>query len=385
MPHKFKLHCRIEAMGIIMEPRVKRLFANIEKEMDEVPDIVVIANATDPHLDYTFFYATRLEVGRFEGSVAVLFPDGELHVVTSLLEAESASRGDFNLHVFKTLDELNEIMADLLKGAKNIGINGDELTFKMYNFIKKHAIDDANLIDVSKSVKATRMVKDEAEINTLRIACKIASEVAELMIDFIEPGMKEYEVAAEMSYEMQKRGAVGPSFETIMAFGKNSAEPHYSAGDVVLEKGQFVLMDFGALYKRYCSDITRTYICGPISDKHRKIYETVAEAQRLALEEIKVGVSCAVPHNVAAEYIDSTEFKGLFTHGLGHGLGLAVHDGGGFNPKAEDTIMEDGMVFTVEPGIYLPGFGGVRIEDDIVVRKDGPEFLTTARRDLIEL
>ena len=368
-----------------MEPRVKRLFANIEKEMDEVPDIVVIANATDPMLDYTFFYVTRLEVGRFEGSVAVLFPDGELHVVTSLLEAESASRGDFNLHVFKTLDELNEIMADLLKGAKNIGINGDELTFKMYNFIKKHAIDNAELIDVSKSVKATRMVKDETEISTLRTACKIASEVAELMIDFIEPGMKEYEVAAEMSYEMQKRGAVGPSFETIMAFGANSAEPHYSAGEAVLEKGQFVLMDFGALYKRYCSDITRTYICGPISDKHRKIYETVAEAQRLALEEIKVGVSCAVPHNVAAEYIDSTEFKGLFTHGLGHGLGLAVHDGGGFNPKAEDTIMEDGMVFTVEPGIYLPGFGGVRIEDDIVVRKDGPELLTTARRDLIEL
>ena len=368
-----------------MEPRVKRLFANIEKEMDEVPDIVVIANATDPMLDYTFFYATRLEVGRFEGSVAVLFPDGELHVVTSLLEAESASKGDFNLHVFKTLDELNDIMADLLKGAKNIGINGDELTFKMYNFIKKHASEGAELVDVSKSVKTTRMVKDEAEIQALKDACQIASEVAELMIDFVEPGIKEYEVAAELSYEMQKRGAVGPSFESIVAFGKNSAEPHYSPGDVTLEKGQFVLMDFGALYKRYCSDITRTYICGPISDKHRKIYETVAEAQRLALEEIRVGVSCAVPHNVAAEYINSTEFKDLFTHGLGHGLGLAVHDGGGFNPRAADTIMEDGMVFTVEPGIYLPGFGGVRIEDDIVVRKDGPEFLTTARRDLIEL
>ncbi len=368
-----------------MEPRVKRLFENIEKEMDEVPDIVVIANATDPMLDYTFFYVTRLEVGRFEGSVAVLFPDGELHVITSLLEAESASKGDFNLHVFKTLDELNDIMDDLLKNAKKIGINGDELTFKMYNFIKKYAYEGSEMIDVSKSVKATRMVKEESEINTLRTACKIASEVAELMIDFVEPGMKEYEVAAEMSYEMQKRGASGTSFETIMAFGKNSAEPHYSAGEAVLEKGQFVLMDFGAIYKRYCSDITRTYFCGPISEKQRKIYETVAEAQRLALETIKVGESCATPHNVAAEYINSTEFKDLFTHGLGHGLGLAVHDGGGLNPRAEDIIMEDGMVFTVEPGIYLPGFGGVRIEDDIVVRKDGPELLTTARRDIIEL
>ncbi len=368
-----------------MEPRIKRLFANIEKEMDEVPDIVVIANATDPMLDMTFFYATRLEVGRFEGSVAVLFPDGELHVVTSLLEAESASRGDFNLHVFKTGDELNDIMADLLKGAKNIGINGDELTFRMYNFIKKHAIEGAELVDVSKSVKATRIIKDESEIQSLREACQIVSEVAELMIDFVKPGIKEYEVAAEMSYEMQKRGAVGPSFETIVAFGKNSAEPHYSAGNAVLEKGQFVLMDFGALYKRYCSDITRTYFCGPISDKQRIIYETVAESQRLALDTIKAGVSCAEPHNVAAEYINSTEFKDLFTHGLGHGLGLAVHDGGGLNPRAADIIMEEGMVFTVEPGIYVPGFGGVRIEDDIVVRKDGPELLTTARKDIIEL
>jgi len=367
-----------------MEPRVKRLFENIEKENEQV-DIVVIANSTDPLLDMTFFYVTRLEVGRFEGSVAVLHPDGEVHVITSLLEAESASRGDFNLHVFKTLDELNEITGELLKGKKKIGINGDELTYRMHNFIKKHADDDAETIDISKAVKTTRMVKDEAEIKTLKKACDIASEVAEHMIDFVKPGMKEYEAAAELSYQMLKRGASGNSFETIMAFGKNSAEPHYSAGDVVLEKGQFVLMDFGALYKRYCSDITRTYVCGPMSEKHRKIYETVAEAQRLALETIKVGESCAKPHNVAAEYIDSTEFKGLFTHGLGHGLGLAVHDGGGLHPRAADTIMEEGMVFTVEPGIYVPGFGGVRIEDDIVVRKDGPELLTSARRDLVEI
>ena len=161
-----------------MEPRVKRLFENIEKEMDEVPDAVVIANATDPHLDYTFFYVTKLEVGRFEGSVAVLYPDGELHVVTSLLEAESAKKGDFNLHVFKTLDELNEIMGDLLKNAKKIGINSEELTVKMQNFIKKHAVENVELIDVAQPIKRTRMVKDENEIATLKKACTIASEVA---------------------------------------------------------------------------------------------------------------------------------------------------------------------------------------------------------------
>jgi len=370
--------------GEIMETRVKRIYANIEKQNEKAPDLIVIANATEPMLDMTFFYVTRLEVGRYEGSIAFLYPDGKLSVVTSLLEAESASKGDFELHVFKTQDEFIEIVDKLLKGAKRIGINADEITYKSYNFIKKHAISDAEIFDVSKAIKATRLVKDEAEIKTIKKACHIASEVAEKIVSVAKIGMKEYEIAAELSYMMQKRGAAGPSFETIAAFGKNSAEPHYSAGDVELKDGHFVLLDFGALYRKYCSDITRTYFCGSASAKQREIYEIVLEAQRLALEAIKVGEPASTPHNIASEYINSTEYKGLFTHGLGHGLGLAVHDGGGLNPRATETILEEGMVFTVEPGIYVPGFGGVRIEDDIVVRKNGPELLTTARKDLIE-
>jgi len=219
----------------------------------------------------------------------------------------------------------------------------------------------------------------------MKKACSIASDVAGEMTGFIREGMIEYEVAAEMCYRMQKKGAVGPAFDTIVAFGRNSAEPHYHAGDAVLMKGEFVLLDFGALYRRYRSDITRTYFCGSLSEKHREMYETVAKAQSLGMEAIQVGEPASAPHNVVAEYIDSTKFKGLFTHGLGHGLGLATHDGGGLNPRAEDVIMEEGMVFTVEPGIYEPGFGGVRIEDDIVVRKGGPEILTSASRDIFEV
>ena len=168
-----------------------------------------------------------------------------------------------------------------------------------------------------------------------------------------------------------------------MAFGKNSAEPHYIAGNSKLARGDFVLMDFGAQYKRYRSDITRTYFCGEPSEKQRRMYEVVAEAQRRGLNAIRAGVKASEPHIAAAEYIDSTEFKGLFTHGLGHGLGLATHDGGGLNPRAENVVLEEGMVLTVEPGVYVPGLGGVRIEDDIVVRKDGPEILTGASRDII--
>jgi Xaa-Pro dipeptidase len=332
----------------------------------------------------TFFYVTRLETGRYEGSIAFLFPDGKLSVLTSLLEAESASKGSFELHVFRTYNEFIEIVEKILAGAKLIGINPDELTLKSHEFIKEHAAKGAEFLNVSKAIKATRLVKDEAEINTMKKACRIASEVADRIPSMAKIGMKEFEVAAELSYMMQKLGAAGPSFETIAAFGKNSAEPHYSAGDVVLKEGDFMLLDFGALYRKYCSDITRTYFCGKASPKQRDMYETVLEAQRRALEVIRVGEPCSKPHIVAAEYIDSTEYKGLFTHGLGHGLGLAVHDGGGLNPRAADTLMEEGMVFTVEPGIYEPGYGGVRIEDDIVVRKDGPELLTNARKTLIE-
>ncbi len=367
-----------------MESRVKRIYENIEKQNETSPDVIVIANATEPMLDMTFFYVTRLEVGRYEGSLAFLYPDGRLSVVTSLLEAESASKGSFELHVFKTMAEFLEIVENELKGAKRIGINPDELTLKSHNFIKEHSPKDAEMIDVSKAIKSTRLVKDEAEIATMRKACWIASDVAERIVSVAKEGMKEYEVAAEMSYMMQKMGAAGPSFETIAAFGKNSAEPHYSAGEAVLGKGDFMLLDFGALYRKYCSDITRTYFCGQASKKQREMYEIVLEAQARALDAIKVGEPCSKPHIVAAEYIDSTDYKGLFTHGLGHGLGLAVHDGGGLNPRAADTMMQEGMVFTVEPGIYVPGFGGVRIEDDIVIRKDGPELLTTARKDLIE-
>jgi len=367
-----------------VEPRVKRIYQNIEKQGGSAPDVIVIANATEPMLDMTFFYVTRLQVGRYEGSIAFLYPDGKLTVVTSLLEAESASKGDFELNVFKTLDEFVQIVDKALMGAKRIGINAEELTFKSYNFIKSHAGTDAEIVDISKAIKATRLVKDEAEIETMRSACKIASDVADNIISHAKIGMKEYELAAELCYMMQKKGAAGPSFETIAAFGKNSAEPHYSAGDVKLEKGHFVLLDFGALFRRYCSDITRTYFCGKASEKQREMYEIVLEAQRRALDAIRVGETASKPHIVAAEYIDSTAYKGLFTHGLGHGLGLAVHDGGGLNPRAADVILEEGMVFTVEPGVYVPGYGGVRIEDDIVVRKNGPELLTTAKKDLVE-
>ncbi len=364
-----------------MNTRVNRLF---EKAEAHDLDSIVLANATEPMLDMTFFYVTRLGAGGlFEGSFAICNPPDKVEVITSILEEESAKHGDFPVHAFKVREERKEMLADSLKDAKRIGVNARELTYAHLLYLKEIR-PDAEFIDISKAVAAARLVKDGEEIEATRVACRIASEAIVEVRDFIKPGVKETEVAAELCYIMQKKGAAGPSFDTIVAFQENAAEPHYRAGERKLADGEFVLIDFGALYNRYVSDITRTMFMGKASEKQKKIYQTVLDAQQKALDVIKAGIKGADAHNAAAGHIDSTEFKGMMTHGLGHSIGLNVHDGSGLSP-AVDVTLEEGMIFTVEPGIYIPGYGGVRIEDDIAVTKDGYDMLTTAPKDLVEL
>ncbi len=186
-----------------------------------------------------------------------------------------------------------------------------------------------------------------------------------------------------MAFEMQKNGGGGVSFDSIVAFGKNSAEPHYSAGQAKLRKGQFVLCDYGTKYRRYCSDITRTLVYGKASKQQKRMYEVVLQALEMGTEMCTPEHTGAEVNSKVTEFIDSTEFKGRFIHSLGHSLGLAVHDGPGLS-RAYTKKLEPGMVLTVEPGIYIPGLGGVRIEDDVLITRSKPRVLTSAKRDLIE-
>jgi Xaa-Pro dipeptidase len=354
----------------------------ILKEHEDL-DAIVFLNGTEPCVDMGFFYVTGLLEGLFEGSMCLVQSDGSIEVVTSLLEAESARKGNFDVSIFKSKTEKKEMFTEKLSKLNKIGIHSGSLIHKDYLSLKDWA-PHAEFVDVSDSVNKARMVKDEKEIETLKKACTIVSEVAEKICEFIKEGVVEYEVAAELSYMMQKKGAVGPSFDTISSFGKNTAEPHYTAGDAVLKKGEFVLMDFGAKYKRYCSDITRTFCCGEASEKQTDIYNTVLQAQKIALDMIKPGVNGKDVHKAVSDYIEGTKYKGLFTHSTGHSIGLSVHDNIGLT-KEIDMILEENMVVTVEPGIYIPGYGGVRIEDDIRVTKDGLELLTFGTKELIEL
>jgi len=200
----------------------------------------------------------------------------------------------------------------------------------------------------------------------------------------LRKGVTELEVAAEIEYRMNRHGASGRSFATIVAFGPHGAEPHYQPGATKLEPGSSIVCDYGAFHHRYASDITRSFRFGPADAEMRRVHETVERAQKAALDAIRPGVPAKEVHLAAANVIDASPFKGRLIHGVGHSIGLAVHDGWNYGPKVEDPLVE-GMVFTVEPGIYLPGKGGVRIEDDIVVTRNGFEFLSTAPRGYLEV
>lgn len=360
-----------------MKSRVERIFRGVPRDVD----VVVIQNSNAHHVDMAFFYATDLvSGGGFERSVALLHRSGKCEVLVPLLEETSARRApDAAIDVYQKQDERKAWLAEKLKGQPKIGYNPSELVASDYHELRG-VLEKADLVDVSKAIGDARAVKDKVELQRMRKAAVIASEVADLLPSLLKDGMKEYELAAEISYHMQKRGATGPSFDTIVAFGEGSAEPHYHPHDVPLKKGQFVLCDFGAWYQKYASDITRTWIRGPATKEHNDIYAKVLEAEEAALAAIGPGVKGGDVHNAAAAVIDASPWKGRFIHSVGHLLGLAVHDGAALSPRF-DLTLEEGMVVTIEPGIYVPGLGGVRIEDDVVVTREGFEFLTTARRD----
>ncbi len=363
-----------------MRERVKRIFANIEKDLDAI----LIKNSTEPYIDDNFFYVTGLEKGLFEGSIAILYPDGSLELIVSELEEELAKKAKANIHVYKSKKEFQDILKSSLSSIKTIGLNYSGILHKDAGNLKERH-PELKIVNVTEGLEKTRQIKDELEISLIKKACKIADTVMQKIPDIVNEGMNEFELAAEIDYIMQKHGADKEAFETISSFGKNTAEPHYTHGDTRLEKGDFVLCDFGARYRKYNSDMTRTFVFGNADEQQKKMYQTVVEAQQAAFDTAKAGIKAHEVHNAAASYIDNTQFAGRFIHSTGHGLGLAVHDGGATLSPESNIELQENMVFTIEPGIYLPGFGGVRIEDDIVIKKDGIELLTKSPKELIEI
>ena len=228
------------------------------------------------------------------------------------------------------------------------------------------------------------MIKTEQEINIIKVACEIADHAFTHILGFIKPGKTELEVSNELEFFMRKQGATQSSFDTIVASGLRSALPHGVATNKVIEKGDFVTLDFGALYNGYISDITRTVAVGEPSEKLVDMYNTVLASQLLALEKVGPGLTGIQADAIARDYLKEKGYGEAFGHSLGHGIGLEVHEGPGLSMRS-DTVLEPGMAVTIEPGVYLPGIGGVRIEDDILITETGNELLTHSSKELIIL
>lgn len=266
---------------------------------------------------------------------------------------------------------------------KILGFEGEDVQVSTY-LQWKEAFPVEELKDTGTTIALLRSIKTEEELEKLEEAERIGDKAFSKILEIIRPGMTELEVAAHLEFWMKQYGAEGLSFDTIAASGLNSAKPHAVPGRKVMEKGDFVTMDFGCIYEGYCSDMTRTIVLGKASRKQREIYECVLHAQLEALKFIRAGKTGQEVDKVARDIITNAGYGENFGHGLGHSVGLYIHEEPRLSKK-DETVLAENMVVTVEPGIYVENFGGVRIEDMVVVTKEGCRNFAHSAKELIEI
>ncbi len=287
-------------------------------------------------------------------------------------------------------DKLYEQIGALLKkhGAKTVAIETGYVTVGALETYRERLPEYEFLTDatLNDEILEMRSIKDESEIAAIRKAQSITDASFLEILDFIKAGKTEKEIAAYLEYCMRRLGADGLAFETIAASGPNSAKPHAEPGDRPLQQGDFFTMDYGAYWGGYCSDMTRTVAIGEPTDEMRKVYDTVLAAQLLGIEKAVEGASCRAVDAAARDLIYNAGYEGCFGHSLGHSVGIEIHEMPGFSPSiAPETTCRQGMVITVEPGIYLEGRFGVRIEDMVWFAPDGTKDLTNSPKELIIL
>lgn len=324
------------------------------------------------------FYFTRFDTSF--GAVIVT-PDKNVFITDFRYESEALEKvKDFDI-IITTYGEFFAKIRDTLTklGAKTVGY---EDTMSVCDFQAfKSALKDFKLKPASDVIAAKRAVKTEEEIALIVSAQRIAEKALQKAISRAKPGMTERELMAEINYEMVMGGADKYSFETIVAFGANSAQPHHHSCDKKLDKDELILIDMGAKVNEYCSDMTRTFCLGDPGEELTRIYEIVKEAQEYAIKFIKAGMTCGDADALAREYIAANGYGDKFGHSFGHGVGIDIHE----DPRlgsGSDVILLPNMVVTAEPGIYVPGLGGVRIEDMLVVGEDGVTDITEYEKKL---
>ncbi|MBK5515813.1 aminopeptidase P family protein [Bacillus sp. TH11] len=328
---------------------------------------------------------SRRYMANFTGTAGVVLISKERALfITDFRYVEQASKQavgyEIVQHAGLILDEVAKQVKEL--GIQKLGFEQDTLTYSSY--VTHNEAIEAEFIPTSGLVEKLRLIKTSSEIKILKEAAAIADAAFTHILDFMRPGISELDVSNELEFFMRKQGATSSSFDIIVASGKRSALPHGVATNKIIEKGDFVTLDYGAYYNGYVSDITRTLAVGQPSEELINIYDIVLEAQLRGMAGIKPGMTGREADALTRNLIEEKGFGQYFGHSTGHGIGLEVHEGPALSLRS-DIILEPGMAVTVEPGIYLPGVGGVRIEDDTIVTIEGNEALTHSSKELIIL
>lgn len=321
-----------------------------------------------------------------EGAVVVFSNGDAYHLVDSrYTQTAQAHSIDTGLEAFEIQGPIFDHIADLVTehNANTLAYEGDTILLSRYEHLQT-VLEDVCLVSLGNALMLCRNIKEPEEILYMKKANAIAEKAFLELLNHVKPGKTERELAAYFDYLMAQQGSEGISFDTILLTGANTSMPHGVPGNDVVRDGDFVLFDFGATYKGYHSDMTRTVAVGHATDEMKKMYNLVLDAQLAGIKALNAGVACADVYKAAYDVLDAENMAGYFRHGLGHGVGLEIHEGYNASPRSKD-VYEVGNVTSVEPGIYIPNKFGIRIEDVCYLSPHGRENLSTITKQLIVL
>lgn len=356
----------------IYEERFKRTKELLKKEK---LDAVIVTSPSN------FFYYTGIWLDSHERLQAIVISEEmSLMIVHEMSKEQVKNQVGIEKVYWQDGDEAVEILAYNLPKVGTIAIDNN---WSSINLIHLHDFNqELNFKDSTNILGKARLIKDEVEVSLLEKSGALADSVMNDIKDFIKSGITEKEVANEIKRLFKEKGASDLSFETIVGFGKNSAIPHHETGDTTLKEGDTILIDMGGIRDYYCSDMTRTFVYKKVSPKIEEIYNIVKLAQEETIKKIKPGMRMKDADAIARDIITKAGYGENFTHRTGHGLGIEIHEEPFLTSKNE-KVLEEGMVVSVEPGIYLPGEFGVRIEDIIVIKNDGAKRFNNFSKELI--
>lgn len=358
-----------------LKERLKTAINRILKDMDL--DALLV---TDP-------YNMRYLSG-FCGGEGVLYisPDNQILITDSRYTEVAKQESGFTVMECNREHRTTDILKAVIQreGVRRLGYEDETMRCKAFREYQEKLDPIGTWTPLGMALTRLRQVKTEEELQCLRQAEAIGDTAFDRILKMIRPGMTELDIQAELEYQMMKCGASGTSFDTIVASGLHSSMPHAIPTDKKVEHGDFITMDFGCRYKGYCSDMTRTIVLGKANEKQKEIYQLVLKANQVTESFLHPGMICREVDKIARDMITDGGYGEYFGHGLGHSVGLEIHESPACNTR-DATVLVPNMIMTIEPGIYLPGFGGVRIEDMVVITENGYENLSHSAKELIEL